>query len=119
MRRLTEKEVIFTITIEAESLHIEGNYLASGDPVADKESSDYIRAQLDEGNDWAWCAITVTADWDGHKGTSHVGACSYPSKAEFLKDGYYHDLKMEALENLNDNLDQIEASIRRLMDQSL
>ena len=81
---------------------IEGNASAI-DPVTDRETEDWIRAELDSGNDWAWASVTVEARYPGlpFVGEVHLGCCSYTSQSDFeAPGGYYDDMKAEALADL-------------------
>jgi len=101
-RELTEKDVVFSVEAEPEHIPIEGNAMASGDDAADQECYDWIHAELDRGNEWAWCSVKVTAAFGNFEGTAYLGACSYKSEADFREPGgYFDDLKTEALDDLN------------------
>ncbi len=103
VRELTEDEVTFTLSCEPEDISIEGNAMASGDDEADRAQEQWIRDQLDSGNEWAWCAVTVRAEWEGFHGEDHLGACSYKSAEDFkTPGGYYDDMKATALDALNE-----------------
>lgn len=87
-----------------EDVPIRGNALASGDPELDREHEDDLIAELDGGNEWAWCRVEVTArlfwlDTD-YSATVHLGACSYASEEDFVACNYYEDLKKEAIDEL-------------------
>lgn len=104
-RELTESEVTFTVTIEPDHISIEGNAMASGDPAADQEVYDWIRAELARGNEWAWCAVKVTAEWNGYQAADYLGGCSYESEADFrAPGGYFDDMRKAALDALNANV---------------
>jgi len=105
-RKLTEKDVVFVVECEPESEPIEGNCSAI-DPDTDRETADWIRSELDHGNDWAWCYITVTAVWQSAAGPTWtgrdgLGGCSYRSEEDFrAPGGYFNDMKGAALADLN------------------
>ena len=93
-----------TIEIEPEEISIRGNCMASGDDEFDEKCAKEIEAQLDSGNLWAWCTVTVRAEYAGVTGYANLGACSYSSGNEFRKDGYFHDMQIEAIEDLDRRL---------------
>jgi hypothetical protein len=104
-RELTEAEVTFSVTLEPEYIPIEGNAMASGDPAADQEVYDWIRAELARGNEWAWCSVKVTAEWNGYQAADYLGCCSYESEADFrAPGGYFDDMRKNALDALNENV---------------
>lgn len=100
MRDLTENEVEFTLTCEPEDISYKGNCSAIDDET-DREQEQWIEDQLDRGNQWAWCQVTVTARWKGFKGQSSLGGCSYKSEKDFRQGGYFEDMKAEAMTELN------------------
>lgn len=102
--KIPEKEVEYTITCEPADLEIEGNAMASGDDEVDKAAEDAIREQLESGNEWAWCYVKVTAHWKNWTGVDGLGGCSYKNEADFKRDGYYEDMKAQALDNLRANV---------------
>ena len=107
VRELTADDVTFSLECEPEDMSIEGNCMASGDDDVDAEQEQWIRDQLDDGNEWAWCQVTVVATWREWEGKAHLGGCSYLSKEDFMQPGgYYDDLKSEALDDLNTTLTQ-------------
>lgn len=83
----------------------------------DAETLQWIRDQLDRGNEWAWfCAEvrasvvfvdTETGEETIYSGSDFLGGCSYKSRADFEQDEpghYYHDMKHRALEALKAEL---------------
>lgn len=51
----------------------------------------WVREQVESGNEWGWCAVTLTAAWRDVSADDHLGACSYESRAAFEAPGGYHD----------------------------
>lgn len=114
LRRVTEAEVEISIRCEPEELPYVG-FCSRIDPVIDRRTEARIRRQLERGNDWAWCSVVVTAAWKGFTGHSYLGGCSYRSEAEFCQaGGYYLDLKKDALNDLNREIDRIKVTIELL-----
>jgi hypothetical protein len=83
---------------------IEGNASATEEPELDEQTNAWIRAELNRGNDWAWCTVTVTATYDGVQGADSLGCCSYKSEGDFKRGGYYGDMRREALDRLHAKL---------------
>ena len=111
MRKLTMDEVEFTLSCEPEQESIEGNCSAVDEEV-DRETAEWIYDQLDNGNEWAWCQVEVVAHWKEWSGSSYLGCCSYRSEEEFCQPGGYHDdLKHEALERLNEQVERVAHTI--------
>jgi len=89
--------------------------MASGDDDIDREAEEWILAQLESGNDWAWCRVRVTARWKGFEGSDSLGACSYKSEADFCtEDGYFADMKQAALDELNEAVQDAAGKIDTL-----
>lgn len=113
-------KVTYSISIEPEEIPVRGNSLASGDNEVNKQYADEIIRQLDAGNDWAWCAVTVTATFGEFSGQDHLGCCSYASEEEFRKPGgYWDDMKAEAIEALKANIESARVTIRHAETQGL
>ena len=106
MRKLTEKDVTFTLRVEYETLPVRGNVMASEDSAFDKECEDEILKRLDSGDVWAWAWVEVTATYtlpDGEEfhGCASLGGCSCENEKDFCQPGgYYDDMKHEALDDL-------------------
>jgi hypothetical protein len=104
VRKLTAKDVTFSIEIEAEDTPVRGNFMASGDDAADKADEDAVIAKIESGDTWAWCTVFVWAKWKGHRAQANLGCCSYEGEADFKAGGYYEDMCAEALDALNADL---------------
>ncbi len=113
IRELTGCEVAFRLTCVPEDTPIEGNCSAIDDDI-DRETADWIRAQLDGGNEWAWCLAFVEAEWNGFIGRDSLGGCSYRSEADFRTGPYFEDMKAEALADLNRQVAQCGRSLDTL-----
>ncbi len=101
VKPLTADQVEFEVECLPEDISVEGNF-ASGDEEADREMERRIMADLESGNEWAWCTVRVTARYGDFEGVDYLGACSYASKADFCQPGcYFDDMKKEALDDLN------------------
>ena len=82
-----DSQVRYEISCLPEDCPIEGNAMCSGDASFDKQCEDSIRADLEAGNDWAWCAVRVTARYDGVDsviGEDCLGCFSYDGIKDFI-----------------------------------
>lgn len=114
IRELTADEVEFTVECHPEECSIEGNACAHE---GCDECHDWIRDQLDSGNEWAWCSVRVVASWNGHEGDAWLGCCSYEGKKDFIKNSmYYDDMKQEALDDLNGRLAHAIENLAELLE---
>lgn len=97
-------EVQYTLEIEPEEAPIKGHAVASGDDAYDAKVEKSILKQLARGNVWAWCCVQVIAsveiDGETFSGSDMLGCCSYKSEAAFKRDGYFKDMKRNALGDL-------------------
>lgn len=93
----------FTIEVilHDESEHPKG-FFASGDEDADRAQVAAILADLDAGNDWAWCCVEVRVSYGELSSSEYLGCCSYGSREDFEADGY-SDMLSEALDRLREN----------------
>lgn len=92
--------VTYEIEAVPEIAPIEGNVMVSGDDEADRECEAAVAAQLEGGNQWAWCTVRVSAVLGPFRGTDCLGCCSYKSQDEFTEGGYYEDMQDAALADL-------------------
>jgi len=114
-----ERDVTVTVECQPEDLPVRGNAMASGDDAADRATEDAILADLDAGNQWAWCSVCVRVAWTAPSGrtyhaSSHLGACSYTDEATFRADGYFDDMVAGAMGQLDDDLRAERADLSSL-----
>ncbi len=102
IQSITRGEAAIRILAETEHIPVEGNACASGDDDYDREVERDILDRLDQGDVWAWAAITVIVVWGPFEARAYLGCCSYANEDDFRQpDGYFDDLVAEALEELN------------------
>ena len=96
----SKDDVDFTLYWDPESDAPEGNF-------DNPEDVEWIRQQLEAGNEWAWCQVQVKATWtdpetdEEYEGSDYLGGCSYESEESFKQPGgYYDDMKDSAYEEL-------------------
>lgn len=107
-RKIQASEVEFMIECLPEYEPVIGNALASGNDKEDRECEDQIIADLESGNEWAWCRVKVTARLGSLVGVDYLGCCSYSSQADFSHpEGYLPQMKDEALADLQDQIDKL------------
>jgi hypothetical protein len=116
---LDPDDVEYEIGLEPMDSGPEG-FFATGDDVDDENTCKLIRHELDRGNEWAWCVVTVTATWGRHEGSASLGAVSWlfeyaPRKSKrssvrlsprqcFESSEDYAELKREALADLKSTI---------------
>jgi len=114
LKKLTEKDVEFIIEIEMDHIEVRGNAVVSGDDEFDKKVEDEIIERLNNGDIWAWAAVTIKAQFGKFEGTDHLGCCSYENEEDFKNDGYYEDMKQLALDDLNRELQEAYNLLKQL-----
>lgn len=93
-----------------EDMPVRGNAMASGDDAYDKAVEDEILADLESGNEWAWCVVKVTATgvFNGVKfhGVAYLGGVSCKSREDFETGDadYLEAMKADALADLCESL---------------
>ena len=98
----TRNEVQVRVHAAPETLPVEGNASASGSDAFDREVEHNILCRIQQGDVWAWAAVTVTVSWGPFSGEDHLGCCSYADEDEFRQPGgYFDDMAAAALEELN------------------
>lgn len=101
---ITADDCEIELTCEPELESIEGNCSAI-DPEIDRETEEWIRSELESGNEWAWCTVTVTVRWEDHEASDSLGCCSYKSEKDFQKNsGYYADMIAECIAEIRKQL---------------
>ena len=101
-----ENEVEYSTHLRPEYDGPEGMF-DSGNEEEDARICAQIRSDA-EWNEWAWCTVEVRATWNGVFGNAFLGACSYASEKDFKEDGYYNDMKNQALESLCAKLEKLQ-----------
>lgn len=102
-------KVTYSIKCLPEDTPVRGNIGASGDSALDKAIENEILARLERGEQWAWCYVEVVASvlFNGQTftGSDFLSGCSYKDEADFAtEDGYYPQMRDEALNALKVNL---------------
>ncbi len=114
LRKLTREDVEIKLEALEEDIPVRGNAIDSGNKEHDRQVEDQILKDLEEGNEWAWCCARVAVKWGQFRSVVHLGACSYANEEDFKKGGYYEDMILEALEDLNKQVAQAAESIAKL-----
>jgi hypothetical protein len=123
-KQLTEKDVEIILTCSPENEQIEGNASAIT-PDVDRETVQWIKKELSDGNEWAWCTVTVIArirvevarpgrvtECVTLEGFDHLGCCSYRGEADFrTPGGYFDDMKAQALDDLQAKVNALAPAI--------
>lgn len=102
------KDVEFTIECLPEEQPIKGNAISTGDEDEDQRVENAIFQQLDNGNEWAWCCVKVTASYRGLTAEDYLGCCSYADKKDFEKDMYFKDMKQTTYKELIKQIENLK-----------
>ncbi len=113
MRELTLADCVVTLNCEPEHIPYQGNCSAI-DEKTDRRQERWIARQLDNGNQWAWCCVTVTVYWHGFEGSDSLCGCSYRSEKDFRAGPYFEDMCSEALDELNAKVKEAAEAIAGL-----
>ena len=119
IRKLTDNDgVQYTVSLEEEDLEVRGNIIDSGDAEYDRKLEDETIERLSRGELEAWCCVKVVAEWRGFTGVSYLGGCSLSE--EYTKDvaADEHGMRAEALERLNEALEDTAERLEDLIRQS-
>lgn len=99
-------EVDYTIHCEPEIDPYIGHFAYDTEAEND-ETEQWIREQLESGNEWAWCSVAVIARFGDETGEDHLSGCSYRSEEDFRgPGGYFDDMKEEALAVLEERIER-------------
>ena len=103
--RIMENEP--TICCQEEDISVHGNCSAVDDET-DRAVENWIARELDNGNPWAWCFVTVEYQLAGFVGRTTIGCCSFPNEQAFKEPGsYYDDMKREAASDLLRSIEKV------------
>ncbi len=88
-----ELELLIEHHLEPEDIPFEGNVMASGNEAWDREQEQWVRDQLNSGNEAAWCQVRVIATFvlnptgeELSESFDSLGGCSYNSERELWLD---------------------------------
>ncbi len=113
IRPITREEARIRVLAEPDHVPVEGNASGSGDDDFDREVEHNILCRLQQGDVWAWAAVTVVVAWCHFEGRAHLGCCSYADEDDFRQpDGYFDDMVNEALEELNKSISEAYQRIK-------
>lgn len=115
IRELKMDEVEFILEFEEEHIPVRGNVCASGDDEFDKQEEDKIIERLENGDYFAWCCVHMIARWEGFEGHDYLGGYTYKDEDDFKQEGgYYEDMKVQALSDLNQRIHDMAMRILKL-----
>lgn len=107
IRPVTREEATIRVLAEPDPVPVEGNACASGDNEFDRKVERNILCHLQQGDVWAWAAVTVIVSWGSFEGRACLGCCSYADEHDFRESGgYFDDMVAEALEELNRSISE-------------
>jgi hypothetical protein len=107
MRKLEIEDLSIEIEANIETSQIAGNCAATGDDNEDYRIASQIKRDLADGNDWAWCEVTVSAEYKGLTAEESLGCCSYDSEQGFKNSDYYDQMVRECLESIQGQINDI------------
>lgn len=114
MRETLKALATITVTAEPEEIPIEGNACACGEEECWDAHIRPVMDAVDNGNQWAWCAVRVKAELSGFEGHAYLGCCSYANEEDFKKGGYFEDMVDEALNDLQEQIEARERAIAKI-----
>lgn len=109
IRKLTADEV--EVVLETEADDLEMARFDSGEPEYDEEDRRQIIERIEQGDQWAWFRATVTVKWGMFEATDSLGGCNYASEEDFRNDDYFANMVSEALDRLNEKIEEAARAI--------
>ena len=64
-----------------------------------------------EWNEWAWCVVEVKAQWEGLTASTILGGVVEKNEQSFRENGYFDDMKHEAMTELVEQAKKIAQKI--------
>lgn len=111
IQKLIENEAQISIHVHPEDSSIKG-YIDSGDPVADRQWELEVIAES-QWNEWAWCVVEVKARWEGLSASAYLGGVVEKNEESFRANGYFDDLKHEAISELVEQVTKITQKVNQ------
>jgi hypothetical protein len=113
--KIYESEIEYNIECLPEYVDVRGNAMCSGDDDYDRQVEDSIIEDFNNGNEWAWCTVRVTASIPGLdyvEGDDYLGCCSYKNERDFVENScYYEDMKEAAKDQLLIHLENLAQAV--------
>jgi hypothetical protein len=108
--KIDPSQVTFELFCLPEETPIEGNVMVSGDDAGDREAELWVIAQLNGGNEWAWCCLELRATWGDLTTSDYLGCVSVRNEKE-AREIYEADMRSEALTMLQAKVDRMLAAL--------
>lgn len=116
-RELTADDVEFSITTLREDINVRED-MALGEWIEEEELVA-LEKRLELGDEWAWCVVKVTATWKGLEGDDFLGEASYADENAFKDSGYYQDMRVTALQDLNATVSGLFYKLEELLEPTV
>ena len=86
------------------------------DDFPEAEQIKWVEEQIEDGNEWGWCSVKVTARLEGYgiEEYDYLGSCSYKNEADFKAGGYYEQMEEAAFLNLNEKVSRMLSHVQNL-----
>lgn len=65
-----------------------------------EEDVKHVLNGIESGNEWAWCLVEVKVSFGGAESSDFLGGCSYGNEEDFKRGGYYYDMLINAIEEV-------------------
>ena len=111
MKKIGIEEITWEISVEIDHIPVRGNAIASGDDKYDRRVENRILKRLENGDPWAWGSVCVTGTWEGIEEREYLGACSYRNEQDFIRSGYYDEMRNSIRDEIQFHADRIAAAI--------
>lgn len=109
-KRLRIEDVQISITIKDEDTSPRSSWGGGITTRHSPESNAFVRRVGEMQNEygtWGWCQVTVIAKLGPLCGHAYLGECSYSGKDGFKKDNYYQNMVLEALADLQSQVNEL------------
>lgn len=116
--KFLEKNANIEIECLPEHMPVKGSF-DSGDEKLDIEQENKIYAELESGNQWAWCTVHVIAKYRGFMSDNYLGGCNYESENQFRDDDYYKSMLDLAIQELAETIISAKEGLTELENKIL
>jgi hypothetical protein len=97
-----------TITKDTPGIEIEliweEETMSPDEQFEDEETLEWVREQIESGNEWAWFCAHVRVTYCAIVGDDYLGGCSYKSEDDFRSDGYFDSMVDDCIARINREL---------------
>jgi len=112
LKSITLADVEWELICEPEQFTTPEEHLCTDEPEDDAKDCELIRQRLDSGDQWAWCSVRLVGRFRALECWDSLGSCNFESEDDFRQSGYFADMQLEVLRQLQEEASNIAEFFR-------